>query len=170
MIDSDDSAEGDKHWRVAREDSDYASNRHDRLWWGWFTLSRIAMTRHGLGYGIQDLSLSEQYGSRFCKMNLRGFDYLTMQMVTNAWEMGPGDSVSIEADASSSVESFNYTDLGLSTDDYDWSMSVWNMTGLHQTGEYNLAFDSEALKHPGIAIDSFPNLCHREGSAVYSGR
>ena len=44
MIDSDDSAEGDKHWRVAREDSDYASNRHDRLWWGWFTPSRIAMT------------------------------------------------------------------------------------------------------------------------------
>ena len=160
MIDSEDSAEGDKHWRVARENSDYASNRHDRLWWGWFTpFQNCDDPGHGLGYGIQDLSLSEKYGSRFCKMNLRGFDYLTMQMVTYAWgEMGPGDSISIEADASSSVESFNYTGLGLSPIDYDWSMSVWNMTGLHQTGEYNLAFkfDSDSSQASGgIAIDSF---------------
>ena len=62
-------------------------------------------------------------------MNLRGFDYLSMQMVTYAWgQMGTGDSVSIEADASSSVESFNYTEIGLSPVEYDWSMSVWNMT------------------------------------------
>ena len=160
MIDSDDSAEGEKHWRVAREDSDYASNRHDRLWWGWFTpFENCDDPGHGLGYGIQDLSLSEQYGSRFCKMNLRGFDYLSMQLVTNAWgQMANGDTVSIEADAASSVESFNYTDIGLSPIDYDWSMSIWNMTGIHQTGEYNLAFkfDSDSSQASGgIAIDSF---------------
>ena len=160
MIDSDDSLDGEKHWRVARDGSDYASNRHDRLWWGWFTpFQNCDDPGHGLGYGIQDLSLSEKYGSRFCKMNLRGFDYLSMQMVTYAWgQMGTGDSVSIEADASSSVESFNYTEIGLSPVEYDWSMSVWNMTGMHRTGEYNLAFkfDSDSSQASGgIAIDSF---------------
>ena len=82
-----------------------------------------------------------------------------MQMVTYAWgQMGPGDSVSIEADASSSVESFNYTEIGLSPVEYDWSMSVWNMTGMHRTGEYNLAFkfDSDSSQASGgIAVDSF---------------
>jgi len=31
------SAEGENHWRVSRPGANYASNRHDKLWWGWFT-------------------------------------------------------------------------------------------------------------------------------------
>ena len=52
------SDEGEMHWRVSRPGSDYASNRHDRLWWGWFTpFDNCDDPGHGLKYGTLDLSL-----------------------------------------------------------------------------------------------------------------
>ena len=34
------------------------------------------------------------YGNNFCKIRLKGFDFLTIQLVTNAWgEMAAGDEI-----------------------------------------------------------------------------
>ena len=41
-MDNVSSAVGENHWRVSRPGSDYASNRMDRLWWGWLTQLIIA--------------------------------------------------------------------------------------------------------------------------------
>jgi len=154
------SSEGENHWRVSRPGADYASNRHDRLWWGWFTpFDSCDDPGHGLGYGTLDSSVTTAYGSRFCKIKIRGFDFISMHLITSAWgQMSQNDTLRIEADAASSVEYFDYSALNLSTADSDWSRQIWNMTGLHESGEFTMAlkFDSDGSSATeGIHIDSF---------------
>lgn len=158
-MDNTSSAIGDRHWRASRAGSDYASNRHDRLWWGWLTpFDSCDDPGHGLGYGTLDSALSSVYANNFCLIRLRGFDYLSMQLVTNAWgEMGAGDQIRIEA-ASGSAEYYNYTAMALSTTYGDWSQLVWNMSEVHPTGEYTLSFlfeSDSSYATQGIHLDGF---------------
>ena len=103
-------------------------------------------------------SLSSVYANNFCRIRLRGFDYLSMQLVTNAWgEMGAGDQIRIEA-ASGSAEYYNYTAMALSTIYGDWSQLVWNMSEVHPTGEYTLSFlfeSDSSYATQGIHLDGF---------------
>jgi len=158
-MDNTSSAIGDRHWRVSREGADYASNRLDRLWWGWLTpFDTCDDPGHGLGYGTYDNTLSALYANNFCRARIRGFEYLSLQMVSHAWgEMGAGDSVRMEA-AAAGDEFYNYTAQELSTTYGDWTQLVWNMTDVHPTGDYTLAFrfDSDSsYATQGIHLDGF---------------
>ena len=154
------SDEGEMHWRVSAPGSDYASNRHDRLWWGWFTpFDNCDDPGHGLKYGTLDSAVSALYGNNFCKIRVRSFDFISMHLVTAAWgEMAAGDTIRIEADAGGSLEHYNYSAQNLSKNHGDWSRLVWNMTDIHPNADYTLAFrfDSDSsLANQGIHLDSF---------------
>ena len=154
------SEEGEFHWRVSRPGSDYASNRHDRLWWGWFTTSDSCEDPgHGLKFGTLDSAVSSLYGNNFCKVRLRSFDFISMHLVTNAWgEMAAGDTIRLEADAGGSLEHFDYTTQNLSKNHGDWSQLIWNMTDIHPNADYTLAFNfdsNSSLANQGIHLDSF---------------
>ena len=153
------SVDGENHWRVSRPGANYASNRHDKLWWGWFTpFDNCNEPGHGLGTGTLDSAVSSNYGNNFCKIRLRGFDFLTIQLVTNAWgEMGAGDQIRLEADSGGMGEFFNFSSQSLSTNG-EWSQLVWNMSEVHESGEYTLAFrfdSNSSYSSPGIQLDSF---------------
>ena len=153
------SAVGEKHWRVSRPGSDYASNRIDRLWWGWLTpFDSCDDPGHGLGIGTYDPEVSAVYANYFCRARIRGFDFLSLQMVSHAWgSMGQGDTVRLEADAGNE-EFFNYTAMQLSSSFGNWTQLVWNMTDVHPTGDYTLAFrfDSDSsYATQGIHLDGF---------------
>ena len=153
------SEEGENHWRVSRPGANYASNRHDRLWWGWFTpFDNCNEPGHGLGLGTLDSAVSSNYGNNFCKIRLKGFDFLTIQLVTNAWgEMAAGDEMRIEADSGGVKEFYNFSSQSLSTTG-EWSQLVWNMTEVHSSAEYTLAFkfdSNSSFASQGIQIDSF---------------
>ncbi|MEE3231568.1 MAG: hypothetical protein VX235_00615, partial [Candidatus Thermoplasmatota archaeon] len=154
------SNEGDWHWRVSRPGSDYASNRHDRLWWGWFTpFDNCDDPGHGLKYGTLDTAVSALYGNNFCKVRVRSFDFISMHLVTAAWgEMAAGDNIRLEADAGGSLEYYNYTAQNLSKNHGDWSQLVWNMTDIHPNADYTLAFrfdSNSSFANQGIHLDSF---------------
>ena len=157
-MDNTSSEIGERHWRISRPDAEYASNRHDLLWWGWLTpFDTCDDTGHGFGYGTLDNTVSALYANNFCRIKMRGFDYISLQMVTNAWgSMGAGDQIRMEAN-SANAEYFNYTSQQLSTSG-DWSQLVWNMTDVHPSGDYTLAFrfDSDSsYASEGIHIDGF---------------
>ena len=154
------SNEGEMHWRVSAPGTDYASNRHDRLWWGWFTpFDNCDDPGHGLKYGTLDSAVSALYGNNFCKIRVRSFDFISMHLVTAAWgEMAAGDTIRMEADAGGSLEHYNYSAQNLSKNHGDWSRLVWNMTDIHPNADYTLAFrfDSDSsLANQGIHLDSF---------------
>ena len=154
------SAEGDWHWRVSRPGSDYASNRHDRLWWGWFTpFDNCDDPGHGLKYGTLDSAVSALYGNNFCKIRVRSFDFISMHLVTEAWgEMAAGDQIRLEADAGGSLAHYNYTAQNLSKNHGEWSQLVWNMTDVHPNADYTLAFrfdSNSSFANQGIHLDSF---------------
>ena len=154
------SAEGDWHWRVSRPGSDYASNRHDRLWWGWFTpFDNCDDPGHGLKYGTLDSAVSALYGNNFCKIRVRSFDFISMHLVTEAWgEMAAGDQIRLEADAGGSLAHYNYTAQNLSKNHGDWSQLVWNMTDVHPNADYTLSFrfdSNSSFANQGIHLDSF---------------
>ena len=66
------SAVGEKHWRVSRPGADYASNRQDRLWWGWLTpFDSCEDPGHGLGSGTYDPTVSTIYANYFCRARIR---------------------------------------------------------------------------------------------------
>ncbi len=153
------SVDGENHWRVSRPGASYASNRHDKLWWGWFTpFDNCNEPGHGLGLGTLDSAVSSNYGNNFCKIRLKGFDFLTIQLVTNAWgQMAAGDQIRLEADSGGLGEFYNFTSQQLSTTG-DWSQLVWNMTEIHESAEYTLAFrfdSNSSYSSPGIQLDSF---------------
>ena len=158
-MDNVSSAVGENHWRVSRPGSDYASNRMDRLWWGWLTpADNCEDPGHGLGSGVFDQEVSIIHGNLFCRIQVRGFDYLSLQLVTNAWgEMGQGDWIRIEAD-SGNEEFFNYTAMPLSSTVGNWTQLVWNMSDVHANSQYSLAFrfDSDSsFATQGIHLDGF---------------
>lgn len=158
-MDNTSSAIGERHWRVSRQGADYASNRIDRIWWGWLTpFDSCDDTGHGLGYGTLDSAISAVYANNFCRARIRGFEYLSLQMVSHAWgSMGQGDQIRLEA-AAAYDEFYNYTAQELSTTYGDWTQLVWNMTDVHPTGDYTLAFrfDSDSsYATQGIHLDGF---------------
>ena len=159
-MENDSSYEGEMHWRVSRPGSDYASNRHDRLWWGWFTpFDNCDDPGHGLKYGTLDSAVSALYGNNFCKVRVRSFDFISMHLVTAAWgEMAAGDTIRMEADAGGSLEYYNYSAQDLSKNHGDWSRLVWNMTDVHPNADYSLAFrfdSNSSFANQGIHLDSF---------------
>ncbi len=157
------SAIGERHWRVSRPGSDYASNRQDRLWWGWLSPTDTCDDQgHGFGYGNYDSLVSSVYANNFCKVSISGYDFLTLQLVTNAWgDMGEGDQIQIELDPSSSnSENKNYTypSTGLSSVEGDWSQLIWDMTDTLPNDSYNLAFrfnSDSSIATEGIHLDGF---------------
>ena len=158
-MDNSSSVDGEYHWRVSRPGANYASNRADKLWWGWFTpFDNCNEPGHGLGTGTLDSAVSSNYGNNFCKIRLKGFDFLTLQLVTNAWgEMGAGDEIRLEAESGGIGEFYNFSSQELSTNG-DWSQLVWNMSEIHESAEYTLAFrfdSNSSYASPGIKIDSF---------------
>ena len=158
-MDNSSSAVGERHWRVSRQGADYASNRMDRLWWGWLTpFDSCEDPGHGLGTGTYDPTVSTIYANYFCRARIRGFDYLNLQLVTHAWgSMGQGDTIRLEADAGNE-EFYNYTAMPLSTTFGNWTQLVWNMTDVHPTGDYTVAFrfDSDSsFATQGIHLDGF---------------
>ena len=159
-MDNASSSEGDMHWRVSKPGDNYASNRHDRLWWGWFTtLGTCEDPGHGLNFGTLDSSVSSVYGNDFCKIRIRSFDFISMQLVTNAWgEMAAGDNIRIEADAGGALEYYDYSAQNISKNQGDWTKLVWNMTDIHPNGDYTLAFrfdSNSSFANQGIHLDSF---------------
>ena len=158
-MDNTSSAIDERHWRVSRPGADYASNRIDRLWWGWLTpFDSCEDPGHGLGYGTLDQSVSAVYANNFCRARIRGFEFISLQMVTHAWgSMGTGDMVRMEADAGNE-EFYNYTAQELSETYGDWTQLVWDMSDVHPTGDYTLAFrfDSDSsFATQGIHLDGF---------------
>ena len=149
----------ERHWRVSRPGADYASNRMDRLWWGWLTpFDDCNDPGHGFGYGTWDQQVSQIYANNFCKLRIRGYDYISLQATTHAWgEMASGDSIRIEANAGNE-EFYNYSAQQLSTDYANWTQLVWNMTDVHPNGDYTVAFrfDSDSsFASQGIHLDGF---------------
>ncbi len=154
------SSEGEFHWRVSRPGSDYASNRHDRLWWGWFTpFDNCDDPGHGLKYGSLDSSVSGMYGNNFCKIRVRSFDFISMHLVTHAWgEMAAGDQIRIETDSGGSLEYFDYSAHNISKNEGDWTQLVWNMSEIHNNADYTLSFkfdSNSSLANQGIHLDNF---------------
>ena len=160
-MDNASSSVEDRHWRVSRPGADYASNRHDRLWWGWFTpFDTCEDPGHGLNFGTLDPSISGVYGNNFCKIRIRSFDFISMQLVTHAWgEMAAGDDMRIEADAGGgSLEYYDYSAQNISKNHADWTQLVWNMTDIHPNADYTMAFlfdSNSSFANQGIHLDSF---------------
>ena len=154
------SSEGEFHWRVSRPGSDYASNRHDRLWWGWFTpFDNCDDPGHGLKYGTLDSSVSGMYGNNFCKIRVRSFDFISMHLVTHAWgEMEAGDQIRIETESGGSLEYFDYSAHNISNNEGEWTQLVWNMSEIHHNADYTLAFkfdSNSSIANQGIHLDNF---------------
>ncbi len=154
------SSEGEFHWRVSRPGSDYASNRHDRLWWGWFTpFDNCDDPGHGLKYGTLDSAVSGMYGNNFCKIRVRSFDFISMHLVTHAWgEMAAGDQIRIETESGGSLEYFDYSAHTISNNEGEWTQLVWNMSEIHHNADYTLAFkfdSNSSIANQGIHLDNF---------------
>ena len=157
---NDSSSVGEYHWRVSRPGSDYGSNRHDRLWWGWFTpFDNCDDPGHGLKYGTLDSAVSGMYGNNFCKIRLRSFDFISMHLVTHAWgEMAAGDQIRIETDSGGSMAYFDYSAHNISKNQGEWTQLVWNMTEIHPNADYSLSFkfdSNSSLANQGIHLDNF---------------
>jgi hypothetical protein len=101
------SAEGSKHLQIAKDTGVYISNRHDRMRWAWLTSTQSCDDPgHGLGYGELDGVLSPVYNVNICKIQIKGFDFVSIQARVQAWgTMGNGDEVRLEADTNWNVDS-----------------------------------------------------------------
>ncbi len=160
---------GEWHWKVSGDDSDrYASNRHDRLHWGWVTTNNQDGCAdgvwgdgysHELGQGEFSSTLSSLYSSYLCKVKIKSPNFFSMQIVTNAWGiMDSGDSIELETDSGYEQHYYNYTTQNLSQSEGDWSRLIWNVSNLHQSGGFSLSFlfkSDGSDANEGIHIDSF---------------
>ena len=159
-MDNDSSSVGEYHWRVSRPGSDYASNRHDRLWWGWFTpFDNCDDPGHGLKYGTLDTAVSALYGNNFCKIRIRSFDFISMHLVTHAWgEMASGDDFRIETDSGGLLTYYDYSAQSISKNQGDWTQLIWNMTDIHPNADYSFSFkfdSNSSHANQGIHLDNF---------------
>jgi uncharacterized membrane protein len=163
------SSEGEWHWKVSGDDSNrYASNRYDRLHWGWITTNNQDGCAdgvwgdgysHGLGSGSFSSSLSSLYSQYLCKVKVKSPNFYSMQIVTNAWGvMDEGDSILLETDSGYDLHHYNYTTQNLSANEGDWSRLMWNVSDLHQSGGFELSFlfkSDGSNANEGIHLDSF---------------
>ena len=163
------SATGEWHWKVSGNDSNrYASNRYDRIHWGWITTSNLDGCSdgvwgngyaHGLGQGSYSSPLSSLYFQNLCKVKVQSPDFYSMQIVTNAWgQMDSGDSILLETDSGYDVHYYNYTEQNTSTNEGDWSRLIWNVSNMHQSDGFFLSFlfkSDGSDANEGIHLDSF---------------
>tara|TARA_B110000444_G_scaffold4107_1_gene3857 strand:- start:22344 stop:25883 length:3540 start_codon:yes stop_codon:yes gene_type:complete len=168
-MDNASSADGEWHWKVSGDDSNrYASNRYDRLHWGWVTTNNQDGCAdgvwgdgyaHGLGQGDFSSSLSSLYSQYLCKVKIKSPNFYSMQIVTKAWgNMDSGDSILLETDSGYDQEYYNYTAINLSSNEGDWNRLIWNVSDLHQSGGFTLSFlfkSDGSDANEGIHIDSF---------------
>tara|TARA_Y100001935_G_scaffold26351_3_gene19811 strand:+ start:4945 stop:8232 length:3288 start_codon:yes stop_codon:yes gene_type:complete len=154
------SAVGDSHWRISGNSQlDYASGRIDRLHLGFRAADTACSdTGHGLGAGSLDTQISTVHDAFMCGAVVRGYQFYSMQLVTNArGAMGQGDSVTLQAVSGLDVKELNFTNMTLPSND-SWEQVIWDMSDVHAQQEYRLSylFRSDGTSAtPGIEIDGF---------------
>jgi len=169
-MDNSSSSSGEWHWTVSGENTNYASNRVDYLYWAWRTTSNADGCydgvwsddyTHGLGTGIFDYSLSSLHAPYICRARIQSPDLYSVQIVTDAWgEMADSnDSISlITRTTQDSTHYLNHTESNLSSIEGDWKRLIWDATGLHPNEAFDVAFrfdSNQGISGEGIHIDSF---------------
>lgn len=169
-MDNSSSSSGEWHWKVSGENTNYASNRLDYLYWAWRTTTNADGCydgvwsdgySHGLGTGIFDYSLSSLHAPYICRARIQSPDLYSVQIVTDAWgDMADNnDSISlITRTTQDSTHFLNHTESNLSSVEGDWKRLIWDATGLHPNEAFDVAFRFESdqgVSGEGIHIDSF---------------
>ena len=165
-MENNSSSTGEWHWTVSGQDTDYASNRFDRLRWAWSRIDQNdacsdSIYGHGLGYGEPDSTISSIHGLNLCLVKLNSPYLYSIQIATDAWgSMEGGDTVMMETDSGTvgSKEYLNYSAFNLSSSEGDWTRLVWNATGLHQTDGFTVSFllqSDTSVAGDGVHLDSF---------------
>ena len=145
-IDNSSASDGSAHWRHSVPGQQYESMANDWLVWGWFIPVASSCNDdpgHGLGYGIQDNDITNEYASVFCRVSMRGYDFVSMQLTTMAYGgLGMNDEVVLGATRSgASYGGVNLSTAGISGTTNDWTRVIWNMTGgNYATSEFSLGF------------------------------
>ena len=155
---SSNSAEGSKHLQIAKDTGVYISNRHDRMRWAWLTSSQSCDDPgHGLGYGELDGVLSPIYNVNICKIQIKGFDFVSIQARVQAWgTMGNGDEVRLEADTNIEQRYLNLSEANIGATSGMWTPVIWNMTDVfpNQNYAFSFLFDSDnSGATQGIHVD-----------------
>ena len=118
---------------------------NDWLRWGWLAPVNQGCNPAdypvdpGFGYGTQDPFIASQsgYGVNFCRISMSGYDYVSMQLTTQAYGgLGTGDEVSLRIDDGQDPEQFTLSTAGVSPTTNDWTRLIWNLTGVKDTGAY----------------------------------
>ena len=152
------SAEGSKHLQIAKDTGVYISNRHDRMRWAWLTSTQSCDDPgHGLGYGELDGVLSPVYNVNICKIQIKGFDFVSIQARVQAWgTMGNGDEVRLEADTNIEQRYLNLSEANIGATSGMWTPVIWNMTDVfpNQNYAFSFLFDSDnSGATQGIHVD-----------------
>mgnify|MGYP001196220896 CR=1 FL=1 len=152
------SAEGSKHLQVSKDSGVYISNRHDRMRWAWLSgSSSCDDPGHGLGYGELDGVLSPVYNVNICKIQIKGFDFVSIQARVQAWgTMGNGDEVRLEADTNLEQRYLNLSEANIGATTGMWTPVIWNMTDVfpNQNYAFSFLFDSDnSGATQGIHVD-----------------
>jgi len=83
---------GSTHWRHSNMNTDYPSNSHDRLVWGFRTASGSCGSN-----ALFDSGLWSNVGIPFCRIQLNSADYISAQLHSKTWgRMGSGDYTGFE--------------------------------------------------------------------------
>ncbi|MCH2358283.1 MAG: hypothetical protein MK235_02030, partial [Candidatus Poseidoniales archaeon] len=142
-LDNTSAAAGTSHWRHSAQGQDYESMGNDWLRWGWLAPVNQGCNPAdypvdpGFGYGIGDSDIANYYGLNFCRISMSGYDYVSMQLTTQAYGgLGTGDEVSLRIDDGQDPEQFNLSTAGVSPTTNDWTRMIWNLTGVKDTGAY----------------------------------
>ncbi len=152
------SAEGSKHLQIAKDTGVYISNRHDRMRWAWLSSTQSCDDPgHGLGYGELDGVLSPVYNVNICKIQIKGFDFVSIQARVQAWgTMGNGDEVRLEADTNIEQRYLNLSEANIGATTGMWTPVIWNMTDVfpNQNYAFSFLFDSDnSGATQGIHVD-----------------
>ncbi|MEC8979906.1 MAG: hypothetical protein VX433_07485 [Candidatus Thermoplasmatota archaeon] len=142
MLSSSTSAEGNRHLQIAGDSGVYISSRNDRMWWAWPDANQNCNDGFdALGYGQNDGTLSTAYGIYICTVQVKGFDFVSLQARVQAWgTMGQGDELSLEANTGLSQERLNLSEATIGATSADWTPVIWNMTDVFPNSNYGLAF------------------------------
>ena len=166
LLDNSSGYVGTKHWRHSVPLQDYVSNGNDDLVWGWLISSQDNCDDpgHGLGYGMIQQEIQALYGYAFCRIQLTGGNYISMQLATQAWGgMGSNDEVSLRATQGTGqnamvISQKNLSTSGISGATNDWTPVVWDLTNDTGNQVFSLSYHFESDNSgatAGIHIDQF---------------
>ncbi|DAC27674.1 MAG TPA: hypothetical protein D7H85_00815 [Candidatus Poseidoniales archaeon] len=142
MLASSTSAEGNRHLQIASDSGVYISSRNDRMWWAWPDANQNCNDGfESLGYGQNDGTLSTAYGTYICTVQVKGFNFVSLQARVQAWgSMGQGDELALEANTGLSQQRLNLSEATIGATSADWTPVIWNMTDVFPNSNYGLAF------------------------------